>query len=78
MVDIDNLVYINNCWYSISSPKIKVRLEDGFKITIFLDTRAEINIKTRELIEDAGLVMRKGLKLEFGSHMSYSKLFLGL
>lgn len=58
-VDTDNLIHINNSWYSMGSPKIKVRLEDGPRVTALLDTGAEINVMTREVIEDAGLAMRK-------------------
>lgn len=56
-VDIDNPVHINNCWYSMSSSKIKVRLEDGSKVIALLDTGAEINVMTREVMENAGLAI---------------------
>ena len=77
-VDIDNLAHINNYWYSISSPKMKIRLEDGSKVTALLDTGVEINVMTREVMEDAGLAIRKGLKLELVSHTGHSQPFLGL
>ena len=76
-VNIDNPVHINNCWYSMGSPKIKVRLEDGFKVTALLDTGAEIYVMTREVMGDAGLAMRKGPKIELVSHTGHSQLFLG-
>lgn len=44
-------------WYSIGSTKAKVRLEDGYKVTALLDTGAEINVMTQEVMEDAGLAM---------------------
>ena len=78
LVDIDNPAHINNCWYSMGSPKIKVRLEDGSKVTALLDTGVEINVMTREVMEDAGLAMRKGPKLELVSHTGHSRPFLGL
>ena len=65
-------------WYSMGSPKAKVRLEDGSKVTALLDTGAEINVMTREVMEDAGLAMRRGPKLELVSHTGHSRPFLGL
>ena len=65
-------------WYSMGSPKAKVRLEDGSKITALLDTGAEINVMTREIMEDAGLAMRQGPRLELVSHTGHSRPFLGL
>lgn len=47
----------------MDSPKIKVRLENNFKVITFLDTKAEINIMTRKVIEDIRLIMKKGPKL---------------
>ena len=68
----------SHSWYSIGSPKARVRLEDGSKVTALLDTGAEINVMTREVMEDAGLAIRRGLKLELVSHIGYSRPFLGL
>lgn len=51
----------------MGSPKIKVMVEDGPKVTALLDTGAEINVMTREVMEDAGLALRKGPKLELVS-----------
>lgn len=65
-------------WYSIGSPKAKVRLEDGSKVTTLLDTGAEINVMTREVMEDKGLAIQRGPKLELVFHTSHSRLFLGL
>lgn len=62
----------------MGSPRIKVRLEDGSKVTALLDIRAKINIKTREMIEDVGLAMRKDPKLELVSYTDHSWLFLEL
>lgn len=56
-------------------PKAKVRLEDGFKVTAFLDTGAEINVMTGEVMEDIGLAMQCSLKLELVSHTGHSHLF---
>ncbi|MCJ1349183.1 hypothetical protein MMC31_007419 [Peltigera leucophlebia] len=77
-VDIGNPVHIKDSWYSMGSPKIKVRLEDGPKVRALLNTGAEINVMTREVMEDAGLAMRKGPKLELVSHTGHSRPFLGL
>ena len=60
------------------SPKAKVHLEDGFKVTVPLDTGAKINIITRELMEDVNLAMRRGPKLELVSHTGHNLTFLGL
>lgn len=59
----------------MGSPKIRVRREDIFKITAFLNTGTEINIITSEVIEDAGLAMQQGPKLKLVSHTWQSHLF---
>lgn len=76
MINIDNLIHINNCWYSMGFPKIKVWLIDGFKVTTLLDTEVEINVMTREIIEDVGLVMRKDPKLKLVSYTGHNRPFL--
>ena len=43
-----------------------------------MDTGAEINVMTRELMEDTNLTMRRGPKLELVSHTDNSRSFLGL
>ena len=68
----------SHSWYFMGSPKARVRLEDGSKVTALLDTGAEINVMTREVMEDAGLAMRRGPKLELVSHTGHSRPFLGL
>lgn len=65
-------------WYSMGSPKTKVRLEDGSKVLALLDTGAEIDLMTREVMEDAGLAIRRGPRLELVSHTGHSRPFLGL
>ncbi|MCJ1343493.1 hypothetical protein MMC31_001687 [Peltigera leucophlebia] len=65
-------------WYSMGSPKAKVTLEDGSKITTLLDTSAEIHVIIRKIMEDTGLAMQRGPKLELVSHPGYSRPFLGL
>ena len=67
----------SHSWYSMGSPKAKVRLEDGCKIIALLDTGAEINIMTREVMEDAGLAIRRGPKRALVSYTGHSRLFLG-
>ena len=62
----------------MGSPKAKVRLEDGPKVLALLDTGAEINVMTKEVMEDAGLAMRQGPRLELVSHTGHSWPFLGL
>lgn len=57
--------------------KAKVRLENGFKITVFLDIGAEINIITKKDMEDSGLAMQCNPKLELMSYTGYSHFFLG-
>lgn len=63
-------------WYSIRSPKVKVRLEDGSKITKLLDTGAEINLMTRKIMENTRLIMRQEPQLELGLHTNYSQPLL--
>lgn len=43
-----------------------------------LDTGAEINVMTKEVMENAGLAMRRGPRLELVSHTGHSQPFLGL
>ena len=62
----------------MGSPKAKIRLKDGSKITAFLNTGVEINVMTRKVIEDTGLAMRRGPKLELVSYTSHSRSFFGL
>lgn len=64
-------------WYSIETSKAKVRLEDGSKITALFGTKAEINIMTREVIEEAGLAIKQGPKLELFLYTGHSRPFLG-
>lgn len=59
-------------------PNTKVRLEDGPKVFALLDTGAEINVMTNEVMEDAGVAMRRGPRLELVSHTGHSRPFLGL
>lgn len=60
------------------SPNVKIRLEDSSKVTVLLNTGAEMNVMTRELIEDANLAIRRGLKLELVLHTSHRYPFFGL
>lgn len=64
--------------YSIASPEPKVCLKNGSKITILLDTDAEINIMIRKLIKDVNLAIKQRPKLELVSHIGYSHPFFGL
>ncbi len=66
-------VISSSSWYSIRSLKAKVCLKDGSKVTALLDTGAEINVMTKELMEDANLAMRRGPKLELVSHTGHSR-----
>lgn len=63
LVNIYNALYINNCWYFMSSSKVKIRLQDGSKVRPLWNTGARINVMTREMIEDAGLAMKKAPSL---------------
>lgn len=62
-------------WYLMESSGAKVRLEDGSKVISLLDTGAEINVMTRELMEDANLAMRRDRKLELISHIGHNRTF---
>jgi hypothetical protein len=44
-------------FYSIGTPKMKVRLNDKVYTMAMLDTSAKINIITLDLVERAGLAM---------------------
>ena len=68
----------SHSWYSMGSLKAKVWREDGSKVTALLNTAAEINDMTREVIENTGLAMRHGSKLELVSHTGHSHPSLGL
>ena len=65
----------SHSWYSISSLKAKIRLENSFKVIVLLDIGAKINVMTRKIIEDAGLAIQHGLKLELISRTNHSRLF---
>lgn len=58
--------------------KAKIKSENNSKITIFLDTKVEINIITRKIIKNTRLIIKQRLKLELVLHSGYSGLFLGL
>lgn len=58
------------------SSKAKVCLGDSLKVTALLDTGVEINVMTRELMEDANLTMRQGPTLELVLHTGHSRPFL--
>lgn len=62
----------------MGSPKAKIRLENGSKIIILLNTGVEINVITCKVIENAGLAMQQGPKLELISYTGHSRSFLGL
>ena len=62
----------------MGSSKAKIRLENGSKVTALLDIGAKINVMTRKVMENAGLAMQCGLKLELVSHTNHSLPFLSL
>lgn len=53
--------------------KNKVRLKDGSKVTAFLDTSVEMNVMTKELMEEANLTMKKRSKLELVLYTDQSR-----
>ena len=59
----------------MGSPKIEVRLENGSKVMVLLNTDVKINLISRKLMEDSNLAMRWGLKLELVSYTGYSRPF---
>lgn len=61
----------------MGSLKTIVRLENGSKVTAFLDTSVKINVMTRERIEDMGWAMQYSLKLELISYIGHNHSFLG-
>ena len=44
-------------WYSMSSPKAKVRPKGSSQVTVFLDTGMKINVMTKQIIKDTGLAL---------------------
>lgn len=56
--------------------KAKIKLEDGFKVTILLNSGIEINVMTRKVIKDASLAIQHSPKLEWISHTRHSRLFI--
>lgn len=42
----------------MESLKAKIRLENGLKIMALFDTNIEINVITKEVIKNAGLVIK--------------------
>ena len=65
-------------WYFMGFPKAKIRHKNVLKLIAFLDTGAEINVMTQEVMEDAGLAIQRDSKLELVSYMCHSHPFLGL
>lgn len=47
----------SNLWYSISSPKAKFKLENGFKVIAFLNINTNINVMTKNIMKDLGLAI---------------------
>lgn len=62
----------------MGSLKVKVQLENSFKVIAILDTSIIINIIIKELIEDTDLVIRKRFKLKFNPYIDHSWHFLRL
>ena len=62
----------------MGSFKAKVCIKDGSKVTALLDTGVEINLMTRELMEDVNLAIRQKRKLELVLYTEYSRIFYGL
>lgn len=69
--------FIFYSWYFIRSFKAKVDLKNNFKVTVLLNTDVEINVMTKNLIEDVNLAMRQGPNLKLVSHIGHSHFFLG-
>ncbi len=62
----------SNCqWYTIGCPKTRVLLKYSAKILALLDTDAEINLVRKAVMEEAGLAMRSGLRLELISQTGH-------
>lgn len=76
--NINNFVYLNYSQYFMGSAKIKIRFRNNLKTMVFLDTRAKINVMTRKVMKNIGLVMRKGFKLDLMSNTGHKRIFLRL
>lgn len=58
--------------------KIKVKIEDDFKIMILLNIGTKINEITRKIIEDARLAIKQKPKLELILNTGHSQLIFNL
>ncbi len=63
-------------WYSMDFTNTNVLLKESFKVMALIETGVEINVMTKEVMEDAGLTIGKKLDLELVFHTSYSQFFL--
>lgn len=63
-------------WYWIKLPKIKICLEDSFKIITLLNTDIEINVIIGKLMENANLAIKWGSKLKLVFYISQNCSFL--
>ena len=59
----------------MGSFKAKITLENRSKVPNLLDISVEINVMTREVMEDASLAMQHGPKLELVSYTGHSSFF---
>jgi len=64
--------------YSVATPKIKVRINNEILITAMINTRAEINIITIDLVERSGLVMTPSPPLTIIGHGGERRRFEGV
>ena len=65
-------------YYLASTPKVPIRMDSGTRYTALLDTGAEINVMTEEMMIKEGLPMRPRPHLNLVGHTGHSKNFLGV
>ncbi len=61
--------------YSYESLKVKVILKNAVKITILLNSKAEINVMIKRLMQTTNLIMQSKPRLRFISHTGHEMNF---
>jgi hypothetical protein len=68
----------DEAFYSVATPKMKVRVNDEILATAMIDTGAEINVMTMELVERSGLAMTPSPPLTIVGHGGERRQFEGV
>ena len=65
-------------YYAMGTPKCKTILNYNLRVMTLLDCGAEVNVMTRQVMDDAGLAMRTGPLLKLIAHNGQAQPFIGL